>query len=261
MTNLIRSAFENLLRQACRHGIDIVRYMYRAKQCQIVLSSFIVAVAMTFTSAVQAATGDAKKILVLGDSLSAAYGIELSQGWVQQLQDRLVEQQCSTGKANDGCVSGEWSVVNASISGETIGGGLRRLPRLLENTQPDVVLVELGGNDGLRGYPVQRMRVELKKIIELSQEAGANVLLAGMMIPPNYGPAYSDAFAALYPDLSKELDVPLVPFLLDKVVFTEGFMQQDRIHPTAKAQTQILDNVWPELRSLLREVSKQDKRS
>lgn len=247
------------MHRAGQDGIDIVQFMKAVRQWQFCFITLLFSVSLA--TAAQASPAGSKKILVLGDSLSSGYGIDLSQGWVQKLKDRLAENQCEDGEAPEGCVPGQWSVINASISGETIGGGLRRLPRLLERSAPDVVIVELGGNDGLRGYPVQRMRQELTKLIEMAQNSDAHVLLVGMMIPPNYGPAYSEAFAAQYTDLSESLEVPLVPFLLDKVVFTEGYMQEDRIHPTAKAQTQILDNVWPELRDLLREVSGQESSS
>lgn len=210
---------------------------------------------LAFSTSTQVLSADTRTILLLGDSLSSGYGIDLDKGWVRMLENRLVDQQCVDRQSEKTCLTEAWRVVNASVSGETVGGGLRRLPRLLQQNSPDVVIVELGGNDGLRGYPVQRMRLELRKIVDMAKANGAQVLLVGMMIPPNYGPTYSDAFSAQYVELSKTLDIPLVPFLLDKVVFTEGYMQQDRIHPTEKAQTQILDNVWPELKDLLLEVS------
>ncbi|GAA3950881.1 arylesterase [Allohahella marinimesophila] len=238
-----------------------MQYKTSSKQWQTVISAFLFMAIFSLAAAAQASASDPRKILILGDSLSSGYGIDLDQGWVKKLESRIADQQCTDSVTGEDCVPGKWSVVNASISGETIGGGLRRLPRLLERTEPDVVVVELGGNDGLRGYPVQRMRLELEKLIELAKADGAHVLLVGMMIPPNYGPAYSEAFAAQYADLAKSLEVPLVPFLLDNVVFTEGYMQQDRIHPTVEAQPQILDNVWPELRDLLREVGEQESNS
>ena len=175
-------------------------------------------------------------LLVLGDSLSAAYGIEQEEGWVHLLNERL---------------DGEVAVVNASISGETTSGGAQRLPDLLGQHEPQLVLLELGGNDGLRGLPPQQMRHNLADMIEASQAADAEVLLLGIDIPPNYGQAYRDAFTGVYRDLAEEYDIALVPFLLDGVALEDGMMQSDGIHPTAAGQPVILDNVWPELESWL----------
>lgn len=175
-------------------------------------------------------------ILVMGDSLSAAYGIEHEQGWVPLLEERL---------------GGQADVVNASISGETTSGGLQRFSTILEKQQPDIVLLELGGNDGLRGLAPNQMRSNLASMIEQSQEVDAQVLLLGIDIPPNYGQAYRDAFTGVYHSLAEEYDVPLLPFLLEGVALNEQLMQEDGIHPTAEAQPLILDNVWPELEPLL----------
>ena len=175
-------------------------------------------------------------LLVMGDSLSTAYGIERHEGWISLLEERL------DGKAR---------VVNASISGETSGGGASRLPELLGQHEPDIVLLELGGNDGLRGLPPGQFEANLAGMIEASQEAGAEVLLLGIDIPPNYGQAYRDAFSAVFTRLADDYDLPLVPFLLEGVALEEGLMQSDGIHPTADAQPIILDNVWPELELLL----------
>lgn len=175
-------------------------------------------------------------ILVMGDSLSAAYGIEHEQGWVPLLEERL---------------GGQADVVNASISGETTSGGLQRFSAILEKQQPDIVLLELGGNDGLRGLAPNQMRSNLASMIEQSQEVDAQVLLLGIDIPPNYGQAYRDAFTGVYHSLAEEYDVPLLPFLLEGVALNEQLMQEDGIHPTAEAQPMILDNVWPELEPLL----------
>ncbi|SHK31697.1 arylesterase [Halomonas caseinilytica] len=175
-------------------------------------------------------------ILVMGDSLSAAYGIEREDGWVSLMADHL------TGKAR---------VVNASISGETTAGGKARLPELLRQHDPDIVLLELGGNDGLRGLPPSQMRANLAAMIEASQASGAEVALLGIDIPPNYGQAYREAFGDTFAALAKRYDIPLVPFLLDDVALQDGLMQDDGIHPTAAAQPQILDNVWPVLAALL----------
>ncbi len=177
-------------------------------------------------------------LLVLGDSLSAAYGIEQEEGWVHLLNERL---------------DGEVRVINASISGETTAGGTERLPDLLGQHEPQLVLLELGGNDGLRGLPPQQMQQNLAGMIEASQSADAEVLLLGIDIPPNYGQAYRDAFTGVYRGLAVEYDVTLVPFLLDGVALEDGLMQSDGIHPTAAAQPVILDNVWPALEALLEE--------
>jgi acyl-CoA thioesterase-1 len=178
-------------------------------------------------------------LLVLGDSISAAYGIQREAGWVQRLEQRLSEREPG------------WKVVNASVSGETTGGGLARLPAALEAHDPDVVVIELGGNDGLRGYPLQRIRANLERMVGLARDAGAAVLLVGMQIPPNYGPPYAQGFAALFAQVAESHDVPLVPFLLERVALEHGLMQEDGIHPTAEAQPLLLDTVWPHLEPLL----------
>lgn len=181
----------------------------------------------------------APKILVLGDSLSAAYGIEVEDGWVELLERRLEREGYPH------------QVVNASVSGETTEGGLKRLPRLLEAHQPAWVILELGGNDGLRGYPVSEMRRNLGKAVALSREAGAGVLMLGMQIPPNYGRRYTDQFTAAYPSLAEERELPLVPFMLEGIATQQSLMQRDGIHPNAEAQPLILNNVWPVLQPLL----------
>ncbi|MDR9440640.1 MAG: arylesterase [Halomonas sp.] len=175
-------------------------------------------------------------LLVMGDSLSAAYGIQRQAGWVSLLQARL------DGKAR---------VVNASISGETSGGAAARLPDLLGQHEPDIVVLELGGNDGLRGLPPGQFEANMTAMIEASQAAGAEVLLLGIDIPPNYGRAYRDAFTSVYTRLADAFDLPLVPFLLDGVALKEDLMQPDGIHPTAAGQPRILENVWPQLAPLL----------
>jgi acyl-CoA thioesterase-1 len=178
-------------------------------------------------------------LLVMGDSLSAAYGIEQEMGWVTLLAERLED---------------EADVINASISGETTSGGAQRLASIIRQQQPDIVLLELGGNDGLRGLPPTQMRSNLASMIEQSQQAGADVLLLGIDIPPNYGQAYRDAFTGVFHSLADEYDVPLVPFLLEDVALNTQLMQDDGIHPTAAAQPRILDNVWPALEPLLNSV-------
>mgnify|MGYP000412061668 CR=1 FL=1 len=184
-----------------------------------------------------AAAAERPVLLIMGDSLSAAYGIEQQAGWVSLLQARL---------------DGKAQVVNASISGETSSGAAARLPELLRQHQPDIVVLELGGNDGLRGLPPGQFAANMADMVEASQAAGAEVLLLGIDIPPNYGQAYRDAFTAVYTRLADDYDLPLVPFLLEGVALDESLMQADGIHPTAAAQPRILDNVWPQLAPLLK---------
>jgi acyl-CoA thioesterase-1 len=181
---------------------------------------------------------DTPRLLVLGDSLSAAYGIDVQQGWVSLLEQRVAAKY-------------PHKVINASVSGETTGGGLARLPALLEQHKPKLVIVELGGNDGLRGYPLNVMQQQLVDIIEKSRAAGATVVLVGMQIPPNYGPRYTNRFRDIYKELAEKFELPLVEFLLDGVATDAALMQRDGIHPTAAAQEKILDNVWPVLQPLL----------
>ena len=163
-------------------------------------------------------------LLVLGDSLSAGYGIDPENGWVNLLQDDLGDDH---------------KVVNGSISGDTTGGGLARLPLLLEQFQPDFVILELGGNDGLRGQPLTLMKQNLAAMIALCTEANALPVLFGMRIPPNYGRRYTMAFAAVYEQLADETDTLLIPFQLEDLAITEGMIQQDGLHPTEKAQPAI----------------------
>lgn len=185
-------------------------------------------------------------ILVLGDSLSAEYGLVRDRGWVRLLEQRLAEQRITA----EG--RGQYSVVNASISGETTSGGRTRLPALLKNHRPAVVIIELGANDGLRGLSLDSMRANLRAMVVASQQAGARVLLVGMRIPPNYGRAYTERFHASFADLSGELKTGLAPFLLDGIAEDLSMFQPDRIHPNEKAQPKLLDNVWPHLLPLLR---------
>jgi acyl-CoA thioesterase-1 len=196
----------------------------------------IVAFASVSINAAPTNTEQSPSLLVMGDSLSAAYGIEREEGWVSLLAERL---------------EGEVNVINASISGETTSGGLQRFSKLLGQRQPDIVLLELGGNDGLRGLAPNQMQANLASMIEQSQEAGAQVLLLGIDIPPNYGQAYRDAFTGVFHSLAEKYDISLVPFLLEDIALNDALMQSDGIHPTADAQPIILDNVWPELEPLI----------
>jgi acyl-CoA thioesterase I len=186
-----------------------------------------------------AAESDAPVIVVLGDSLSAAYGIDARLGWVSLLEARLADEGLPH------------RVVNASVSGETSAGGLARLPRLLERHSPDWVLIELGGNDGLRGLPVKSLQQNLQRMVELSNDAGAQPVLFEMMIPSNYGPAYTGQFAASFSSVAKASDAPLVPFLLASIATDSNAFLPDGIHPTAASQPIILDAVWTTLGPLL----------
>jgi acyl-CoA thioesterase-1 len=178
-------------------------------------------------------------IIVLGDSLSAAYGMEISESWPSLLQERL---------KGDGHAH---RVFNSSITGDTTQGGLARLPRLLDKRQPDIVILELGGNDGLRGLPIEVTNKNLSSMIEQSQSAGAKVILVEMRIPPNYGRTYTEKFNSMYTVLTEQYGVTLLPFLLQDIALDPELMQADGIHPTALAQPQILDQVWVVLQPLL----------
>jgi acyl-CoA thioesterase-1 len=188
---------------------------------------------------VSASASAAQTIVVVGDSLSSGYGLTAEQSWVAMLRERLDAEAYG------------YEVVNASIAGDTSAGGLARLPRLLKEHSPEVVVIELGGNDGLRGQPVDTLRANLAKMIELSQQRGARVLLAGMQIPPNYGPAYMQSFAAVYTELSMRYHVALVDFLLAGVALHPELMQADGIHANAAGQKIVFDNVWRVLPGVL----------
>ena len=179
-------------------------------------------------------------VLVVGDSLSAAHNIPAASGWVNLLQQRVKQK-----------ITPPPAIINASISGETTAGALTRLPGLLEKHRPSVVVIELGGNDALRGLTPAQLRGTLEKMIVASQKAGAKVLLLGIDVPPNYGPAYRQRLRQTYAELARQYEVPLLPFLLEGVALKPNLMQADGLHPTAAAQPQVLDNVWPLLKPLL----------
>ncbi|WP_324770057.1 arylesterase [Pokkaliibacter plantistimulans] len=185
----------------------------------------------------------ANTLLILGDSLSAGYGINPDKGWVA-----LVRQQLQPLG---------WQVINASVSGDTSAGGLTRLPSLLQRHQPQIVLIELGGNDGLRGLPPQSLQHNLSRMAELSQLAGARPLLLGMRLPPNYGPVYTQAFAQSYQDVSNTLNIPLLPFFLEDVALHPELMQTDNIHPNEQGQPLMAERVWQWLQPLLKTTSGQ----
>ena len=180
-----------------------------------------------------------RSILVFGNSLSAAYRIDQEQGWVALLSRKLVERNLS------------WQVVNASESGATTLDGLVRIESLLASTKPNIVILELGANDGLRGYPVESIRENLRELIDIIEGSGAEIVLAGMQLPPNWGPKYVDEFKVLYSELAAERELHLIPFFMDGVAAVEGLMQDDGLHPTAAGQPGLLENVWQVLETLL----------
>lgn len=190
--------------------------------------------------AVGAASGKPATILVLGDSLSAEYGLPRDAGWVRLLADRLAGE------------SAQYSVVNASISGETSSGGRTRLPDLLRQHRPAIVVLQLGANDGLRGLSLAALRQNLGAMVAASRAAQARVLLIGMRIPPNYGSEYAERFAGVFAEVAQAEKVPLVPFLLDGFADDLNYFQADRIHPNRQAQPRMLETVWVQLGPLLR---------
>lgn len=195
---------------------------------------------LTFVTSAVMAQQPAKKILIMGDSLSAGYGIDIQQGWVSLLQKKLAENTAV-------------EIINASVSGETSSGGKARLPALLNEHKPDIVILELGGNDGLRGQPLKLLENNLQTMIDASKNSGAEVILAGMQIPPNYGPRYSTEFKALYEKLAEKNQSGLIPFLLEGIGGKAELMQRDGIHPTAEAQQIIVENALPEIQKFLEE--------
>lgn len=185
------------------------------------------------------ASAATRTVLVVGDSLSAAFGMEMREGWVALLAARLRQLQPP------------YHVINASVSGDTTANGLARLPRLLTEHHPAIVIIELGGNDGLRGLAPRQMKNNIHAMITKSKAKGAQVLLLGVELPPNYGPKYTERFRQVYRDLAAEQKVPLVPSVVEGIGTDLKLMQDDRIHPNAEAQNRMLNNVWPALRPLL----------
>jgi len=196
-------------------------------------------IAQTQSTDHQRSTSNQQTILVFGDSLSAAYNIRQEQGWVSLLQDLLIQKNRAV------------KVVNASISGETTSGGLERLEKQLRLHTPNIIVLELGGNDGLRGFNLATTRDNLNQMVEMSINHSSKVLLAGIQIPPNYGRTYTQRFSAIYTDLAKQPQVKLIPFILDQVATKKEFMQPDGIHPNADGQPLILKTVWQHLSPLL----------
>ncbi len=199
---------------------------------------FLLLTIVTSLACAQNSTTQATKILVMGDSLSAGYGIDIQQGWVNLLEKKLTKHHSI-------------QIINASVSGETSSGGNSRLPALLAEHKPDIVILELGGNDGLRGQPLKLLEKNLQTMIDASKKANAKILLTGMQIPPNYGARYSNQFKALYGKLAEQNELGLIPFLLEGIGGNETLVQRDGIHPTAEAQPIIVKNVFPELEKML----------
>jgi acyl-CoA thioesterase-1 len=219
------------------HG-NRVGFKFGLRSFAAVICTASLAACAHATAAAQPAA--APVLLVLGDSLSAGYGIPVEQGWVSLLGRRLASQGYG------------YRVVNASVSGETTAGGLARLPHLLEVHRPRLVLIELGANDGLRGLPVAAMSANLEQLVARAAASGARVLLIGMRIPGNYGPRYGADFEASYAAVARARHAPLVPFLLARIALDEANFQADRLHPVAEAQPALLEAVWPVLLPLLR---------
>ena len=214
------------------------------------IALYAVAFNATALGAVNSTKGKADPravLLVLGDSVSAEYGLQRGSGWVALLANRL--QQSGS----------NYTVVNASISGDTTSGGRTRLPALLKQHRPAIVIIELGGNDGLRGLPVARMRDNLATMVRAGQSAGAQVIVAGIRIPPNYGRNYTEGFYGTFAEVAKQSNAALVPFILEGFTDSPDFFQADRIHPSAQAQARILQTVWPVLEPLLSKAAKATK--
>ncbi|MDH5584177.1 MAG: arylesterase [Gammaproteobacteria bacterium] len=182
---------------------------------------------------------DTPTVLIFGDSLSAGYGIDVDQSWVSLLQQRLQEQGY------------EHQVINASISGETTEGGATRIETALADFSPELIILELGGNDGLRGIPAARMKSNFEQIIKRAQASGATVVLLGIRIPTNYGPRYSAEFEAVFREVSENLGVKWIEFFMEGIALNDALLQDDRIHPNASAQPLLLDNAWPVIRAAL----------
>jgi len=206
----------------------------------VLLIVSIVGVLWTDAALPEKGAGSVPTILVMGDSLSAGYGIDINQGWVKLLQDRLQTQGYG------------YRVVNASVSGETSGGARGRLTKLLELNRPVIVILEIGANDGLRALPVKQTEVNLRAMVSEVKAKGARTLIAGMQMPPNYGAKYTQEFSAVFRDVAREEQQALIPFFMDGVALDMKLVQADGLHPTAAAQPRLLDNVWKELRPMLK---------
>src|SRR5262245_18499685 len=207
--------------------------------CSLMLRGLRLALILAALNFAASYAASSPNILVFGDSISAAYGMRVEEGWVSLLQKKLTAQGYG------------YHVVNASVSGETTDGGRARLARALAVQRPGIVILELGGNDGLRGLPLEDVRANLEAMVEAARKNGSQVLLLGMRIPPNYGATYAGKFHGLYGELAEKYRLPFVPFFLDTVALDPSKIQQDGLHPNAQAQPQILEAVWPTLRPML----------
>lgn len=208
------------------------------------LHLLIVLPALLFTSLAMAEAAPKQTILVFGDSLSAGFGIPKEQGWVNLLAQHLKDKQLP------------YEVANASVSGETTAGGLSRIPAVLKQFKPSIVVLELGANDGLRGLPLDAMKINLEKMIQTSKQINAEVVLLGMLIPPNYGPKYTNGFKDVYLDLSEKYKTPFVPFFLDGVSGHNDLLIEDGLHPNVNAQKKLLENIWPTIKPLTANTTK-----
>jgi acyl-CoA thioesterase-1 len=217
----------------------LVTFFVRPSALSTLIRTFRLLLVLALLGSADARGATTRTIVVLGDSLSAGYGIGVQEGWVQLLARRLTSEGYG------------YKVVNASVSGETTQGGVARLPRVLELHKPEIVVIELGGNDGLRGLPLATSRENLQRAITLARSSKAKILLVGMMIPPNYGQRYAQEFRDMFTGLATRNSVALVPFLLDRVALVPELMQEDGIHPNAKGQPLMLENLWPSLKPLL----------
>jgi len=223
------------------HFLFVVKPLKITQQARLCLLRLLSVslLGFSFVASISHTNAASPSILVYGDSLSAAYGLKKSQGWVALLQNKLAADRY------------QYSVINASISGETTSGGLSRLTNTLAKTKPHIIIVALGANDGLRGLPIKEMTANLNAIITQSKKMNAKVLLIGMKIPPNYGAQYTNAFSQAYQQLSQQHQVSLVPFMLNNIAAKPALIQEDGLHPNALSQPILLDNIWPTLQPLL----------
>lgn len=231
-------------RRRLRHRVLKAWIVIRVLERHLLTALLLLAAA---AAPAQLATKASTVVLVLGDSLSAEYGLPRDTGWVKLLADRIERK------------APQYNVVNASISGDTTSGGRARLAELLQRVHPGVIIIELGANDGLRGLSVEAMRANLQAMIDACRRHGARVLLVGIRVPPNYGPVYAERFYAVYAELARQNHVALVPFLLDGFADRLEMFQADHIHPLPQAQGAMLDNVWPHLQPLLLSASTHPK--
>jgi acyl-CoA thioesterase-1 len=203
-------------------------------------AKLVIKVAFVILVSQPAFSQDNHTVLILGDSISAGYGINPHKGWVTLLDEKISSQ-----------ITSQATVINASVSGNTSGDGLARLPKLIETHTPDIIVVELGGNDGLRGFPLKIMESNLNSIISLGKKADADVILAGIEIPPNYGPRYTSEFKKVFVRVAQSHEITFIPFILDGIALEPELMQDDGIHPTEQAQPRLLENIWPSIANFL----------